>query len=98
MIGCRALNQEFAGWPGRDGESEHLVSQAGLWEIFKANVAYWVDGLCVHESMEMSETSDRQFVRLSLPSTAPWFEGYTKNPLGVLPTGQILPRRVYMNA
>lgn len=54
-----------------------------------------VDGLCVHESVEQKEDCERIFVRLSMPSAAPWFEGYTKNPLGILPTGKILPKREF---
>lgn len=64
--------------------------------MFKPNVVYWVDGLCVHESVPMVRDCDRQFSRLSMPSDAPWFEGYTVNPLGVMPSGEILPARKYM--
>lgn len=96
-IGCRAWKQDFAGTPGDDGECDHLAPQCGEPIILAANHVYWLDGLCVHESIPQQTTTDRQFVRLSLPSRAPWFDGYTKNPLGILPTGPILPRRAQMD-
>lgn len=93
--GCRAWNQFFEGWPGMEGEAEHLLGQAKdeNCTLFEPNVLYWVDGLCVHESVPFTEATQRQFVRLSLPNEGPWFEGYTVNPLGVMPTGPILPAR-----
>lgn len=96
--GCRAWNKTFTGWPQSEGECYHLADQCPEQEavLFKPNMVYWVDGLCVHESMPQLEKVDRQFVRLSLPSEGPWFEGYTENPLGIKPTGEILPRRVFM--
>jgi hypothetical protein len=98
--GCKAYNQLFDGEIGKDGECEKLISQLdkNKSEIFKEGVAYWVDGLCVHESLVQNEDCNRIFVRLSLPSKAPWFEGYTKNPLGILPTGKILPKRKFQSA
>jgi len=95
--GCIAWNQDFEGWPGWEGECDHLAGQCGVGTVFGANEVYWVDGLCVHESIPQSNPVSRQFVRLSMPSSAPWFEGYTVNPLGVLPTGEILPRRLFMD-
>jgi hypothetical protein len=53
--------------------------------------------MCVHESVPVATDTERTFVRLSMPSTAPWFEGYTVNPKGILPTGPILPRRTFMD-
>ena len=97
--GCRAWNQTFIGKPGYEGECDHLADQCnGEGTLFGAGEVYWVDGLCVHESIPMVEETARQFVRLSMPSKAPWFEGYTANPLGVMPTGPILPRRQFMEA
>ncbi len=96
--GCRAWLQPVDGIPGPDGECDHLVDQLHdeNARTFGANEVYWLDGLAVHESLPVTEAVDRQFVRLSLPSNGPWFEGYTENPLGVVPTGPILPRRSYM--
>lgn len=94
--GCRAWNKTFTGWP--KGECDHLIDQCSEDEavLFKPNMVYWVDGLCVHESMPQITQVNRQFVRLSLPSEGPWFEGYTENPLGIKPTGKILPRRIFL--
>jgi len=95
--GCRAWKGDFIGRPGYEGECDHLADQCDEGTLFEANQVYWVDGLCVHESVPQIARVDRQFVRLSMPSTAPWFEGYTVNPLGVMPTGEILPRREFMD-
>ncbi len=97
--GCKAWNQEFIGNVGLEGEADHLLSQAHeeCSVTFGANEVFWVDGACVHMSLPMKETTPRQFVRLSLPSKAPWFEGYTENPLGVSPSGPILSRRTFLD-
>jgi hypothetical protein len=97
--GCKAYNQSFDGEIGRDGECDKIANQceAAKSTIFEAGQVYWVDGLCVHESLPLSQTTNRQFVRLSMPSTAPWFKGYSENPLGIKPTGPILSRRKQMN-
>lgn len=100
LAGCKAYNQSFDGEIGRDGECDKLADQ--LIEekstVFQAGRAYWVDGLCVHESLVQPEDCERTFVRLSMPSKAPWFEGYTKNPLGIQPTGPILKPRSFQNS
>lgn len=99
-VGCRAWNQQgIVGSPGPDGEADHLKDQLldNKSELLQPNVAYLVDGLCIHESITQPQTVARQFVRLSLPNNAPWFEGYTPNTMGVLPEGPILPRRKYMD-
>lgn len=95
--GCRAWAGEFLGRPGYEGECDHLADQCDDGTLFAPNEVYWLDGLCVHESVPMVKTVDRQFVRLSMPSDSPWFDGYTVNPLGVKPTGRILPRREFMD-
>ena len=99
IVGCKAWNQEFEGALGYEGEADHLADQCKEENatLFQPNRLYWVDGLCVHESLPMLEDCDRQFIRLSMPSTAPWFEGYTENPKGIKPTGPILPRRSFMD-
>lgn len=96
--GCRVWNQEFQGQPGSEGECDHLADQCGEGELLEADEVYWMHGLCVHESLPMDEAMPRQFARLSLPSDSPWFEGYTANPLGVSPTGPVLPRRDFLGA
>lgn len=93
--GCVAYNQRFEGEAGPEGECEHLRSQChrATRTMLRAETVYWMNATCVHESLPQRAPVRRQLIRLSLPSTAPWFEGYTENPLGVRPTGPILPRR-----
>lgn len=89
---CRAYLGVIDGEPGSEGECSHLtIPNEGT--LFEANRIYWVDGACVHESLPVEKPIHRQFVRLSMPSNGPWFEGYTKNPEGILPSGEILPAR-----
>lgn len=94
--GCRAWDQVFAGRPGDEGECEHLRNQLCdecVVDLIPHTV-YWLNPLCVHESLPMNAIStQRQLVRLSFPSVAPWFEGYTENPCGIKPAGPILPAR-----
>lgn len=93
---CRAYLGVIEGVPGDEGECDHLT-MPNEGELFEAGQVYWVDGACVHESVPVTETTPRQFVRLSMPNNGPWFEGYTKNPvLDVQPTGPILPARKFM--
>lgn len=92
---CMAYPGLIAGIPGDEGECDHLVMPNDGY-LFKENTVYWVDGACVHESLPVAEQIKRQFVRLSMPNNGPWFEGYTENPTGVLPTGKILPPRQFM--
>lgn len=89
---------EFVGQPGPEGECEHLRGQCLYHVDAKPHEVRWLNGLCVHESLPMAHDTYRTFVRLSFPSTAPWFEGYTPNPFGIKPTGPILPRREFMGA
>lgn len=95
---CKAWKESLDGVPGREGECDHLVGQCRDKDsqVFQPGDVYWLDGLCMHESLPATEAIDRQFVRLSLPSNGPWFEGYTENPNGVRPTGEILPARAFM--
>lgn len=93
---CKAYLGMFEGTPGDEGECDHL-SLPNEGEVFEAGHIYWVDGACVHESMPVAEDTKRQFVRLSMPSNGPWFEGYTENPTGILPSNDILPSRKFMN-
>lgn len=91
---CKAYLGYFSEEPGPEGECGHMtLPNEG--EIFQANQVYWLDGACVHESLPVEEDTYRQFVRLSLPSNGPWFEGYTENPEGILPSNEILPKRIF---
>lgn len=98
-VGCRAYRQEFKGCPGYEGECDHLRNQCKKENeiLLEKNKVYWADGLCVHESIPMEKDTIRTMVRLSTPSNAPWFEGYTVNTKGVKPTGKILPKRKFMD-
>lgn len=89
---CKAYLGVFEGEPKSEGECDHLTLPNNG-ELFEAGEVYWVDGACVHESLPVIEETKRQFVRLSMPNNGPWFEGYTENPEGIMPTGEILPRR-----
>jgi hypothetical protein len=93
--GCRAWQQEFIGQPLPNGDCSNLAGQCipacivGL----QPNTAYWLNGMTVHEGAPFDSTAKRQFIRISMPSDAPWYVGYTENPLGVMPTGPIHPPR-----
>lgn len=98
--GCRAWNGVFQGQPGSNGDCKHLRDQAvdEAAQVLHGNRAYWCGALTVHESLPQPEAVSRQFLRLSFPSDAPWYEGYTENPLGIAPGGPVLaPRRQFMN-
>jgi len=97
--GCRAWNQMVDGEVGDEGSCDHLRDKLnGDGFVFTPNTAYWCSPYCVHESMPQAQAVKRQFIRLSMPSDCPWHEGYTENPLGVMPTGPIHPRRKYMDS
>lgn len=92
IFGCRGWAQAFEGEIGPNGECEHLAGQCGPETKMLPNRVYWCNDLAVHESVPQSFDAPRQFIRLSMPSNAPWYEGYTRNP-AVAPTGPILPAR-----
>lgn len=97
--GAVAWEQSFEGWPGPNGDCETLRSELRTEaEIpMVGGQAFWCGALTVHESLPMKEDCFRQFIRVSSPSKAPWHEGYTANPLGVLPEGAIEgPRENFM--
>jgi hypothetical protein len=97
--GCRGWRQSFDGEPGPDGDCAHLLEQGrdDARVDMEAGRLYWCGPLAVHESTPMRETGRRQFARVSMPSAAPWFSGYTPSPVGIQPTGPILPRRAGMD-
>lgn len=97
--GCR-------GWVGSlDGEAvgcggcEHLRPHLNTLEeiVMLPNRAYWCNTTALHESLPHERETRRQFLRISTPNNYPWYEGYTENPLGIHPTGNILPRREFMD-
>jgi hypothetical protein len=97
--GCKVWHQEFKGEPKVEGDCEHLREQCREENAvtLKANVLYWMNPACVHESLPMNVETRRTFVRLSLPSKCDWYEGCTPNPLGVKPVGKTSSRRRFMD-
>ena len=93
--GCAAWDQAFEGWPGPDGDCAHLVDQLrdDACVVLRPGVVYSCGPMTVHQALPMGEDCHRSFARVSMPSGAPWYEGYTENPTGVRPTGPIHPRR-----
>lgn len=89
---CKMWTGSVQGLPILDGDCEHLRDQLEHLQShsFKAGQVFWADGLCMHESYPAPACTSRQFVRISLPNNAPWFVGYTPNPLGILPSGPII--------
>ena len=92
---CSMWTGYFEGIPINDGDCMHLRDQLDSKQRFdfQAGDVVWADGLLVHESYPASHAVDRQFVRISLPNNAPWFVGYTENPLGIQPCGPIVAER-----
>lgn len=91
--GCAAYAQSFEGTPGDDGDCEALRPQCKRATPLRGGQLYACGPLTVHESLPMLEDTRRSFLRISMPSAAPWFEGYTESPVGVKPIGPVLPRR-----
>lgn len=94
-IGARGWHKVFDGEPGTEDTCEHLRPQCSRREAtyFLAGRLYYCSPFCVHESLPMTSDVERTLIRVSLPSDAPWYEGYTPNPIGILPAGEILPAR-----
>lgn len=94
-VACVAWDQYFDGWPLPDGDCSNLRDQTEnlMKVIMEPGIVYHFGPLTVHESTPVREDTRRQFVRVSMPSNAPWYEGYTKNSLGVLPTGPVHAKR-----
>lgn len=94
-VGCRGWDQHFEGHAGSNGDCAHLTSlcrkEAEI--IMEAGSVYWCNSLAVHEALPMPQITRRQFIRISMPSDAPWYEGYTENPLGIKPEGATHPAR-----
>lgn len=98
-VGCRGWRGMFQGTPKPNGDCAHMAGEcpADAAVVFQPGRVYLCSPLAVHEALPMKKTTARQFVRLSMPSDAPWYEGYTRNPLGIEPTGPIhAPRTEFM--
>jgi len=95
-FGCEAWRGVLQGARvGPDGGCERLRDRLGELERVPmlAGHLYHVSPGCLHEAVPAREPQLRQFFRLSMPSDAAWFEGYTPSPVGVMPTGPILAAR-----
>lgn len=90
---CEAYLGAFEGDPDPEGSCDHIDVSGAYKKRFSPYSVHWVDGACIHESLPVTEVTKRQFIRLSMPNNGPWFEGYTKNPSGIQPSGEILPMR-----
>ena len=86
--------QRFEGVPRQYGDCEHLREQCRSAPPLRAGVVYRLQGMTVHEAIPVHTDARRQFVRLSMPSRAGWPCSNTPNPLGVPPSGPILPARL----
>jgi hypothetical protein len=93
--GSRAWAGDFEARIGANGDCSHMKSMLRDEDAIPllGGRAYRLNETCVHEALPLPARTKRQFVRLSMPSEAPWYEGYTRNPLGVEPTGPIHPAR-----
>jgi len=100
--GCEAYHQEFHGSPIGveqsvdpiiEGNCEHLRLQCHGKLRLIPNLVYWMNSLCVHESVPLEQDTSRTFVRLSMPSACAPYEGFTENPTGVKPLLAPLPMR-----
>jgi hypothetical protein len=89
VTGCRAWAQNFDGYPHANGDCEHLREQLGKPRQLHENRVYMCGPLTVHEAIPMRRAARRSFVRLSMPNDCPWYEGYSRNPLGIEPTGPV---------
>jgi hypothetical protein len=99
-VGCQAWEQSFEAGLLPNGDCEPLRDQCQeeTRRVLNGGRLYACPGLCVHEAVPMEKTTKRQFVRISMPSDGPWYEGYTPNPLGIQPAGPIRPARTeFMN-
>jgi hypothetical protein len=92
VVGCRGWDGELSSKPGPDGDCAH-VQPSGNEVMMAANQVYWCSPLALHESLPMTAHCVRQMFRLSMPNPSPWYESCTPNPLGIQPTGKILPAR-----
>lgn len=92
---CKYWTGHVDGVPINDGDCEHLKDQLQKMteHSMKNGDVVWADGLLIHESLPTRKDINRQFIRISLPNNAPWFVGYTENPLGILPCGEIINTR-----
>lgn len=68
---CKVWKGEYSGVPGLGGDCEHLRDQFGNLEesMMKDNTVYLTNSTCIHESMPLTKTFDRQLIRITLAET-----------------------------
>lgn len=93
--GCSAWLGDFDGYPGLDGDCEHLRGElvTKREEPMMGCKVYVCGPLTVHESVPMRVDTLRTFARLSMPNACPWYEGYSENIYGIKPEGPIVRAR-----
>ena len=91
--GTRAFIQNFKGSPGHEGDCEHLRKQCKTPTVFADHEAWWCSGLLVHEGVPATASGPRQFLRISMPSDAPYHWPYTENVTGIKPITSLGPDR-----
>lgn len=87
--GCEGYQGVFDAALGDDGDCAHIDVSKATTVRMGASKLYWCSPRAIHRSLPMPRDIHRQFIRISMPSDAPWHEGYTPNPLGIMPTGPI---------
>jgi hypothetical protein len=92
-FGSIAYAGEFSGEPQKYGNCAHLRSQARDAMPMQGGFGYSLGPLTVHETVPVSRSCHRQFIRISAPSDAAWPISCTPNPTGIKPTGPIAPAR-----
>lgn len=95
ILGARGYVGTYTQRPLPNGDCAYFIEDCKRLRAvdFEAGHVYWCSPLALHEALPMEKTVRRQFARISMPSDAPWYEGYTPSPYGVLPTGPIHPER-----
>lgn len=65
IAACKVWSGQFDGEPKNNGDLSHLDLPEG--ELLPANVGYLLSPDCIHESLPMTETVERIFLRIALP-------------------------------
>ena len=77
---------------GPDGSADHLVGTL-MNKLLPPAQVVWLDPLAVHAAIPSKGDEVKQVIRLSGPSDSVWYRGYTENPLGIKPAGNIVSGR-----
>lgn len=95
---CRVYVGNLPDTPKHDGDCEHMRDQLHTMQQIdmKANEIWWVNGLCLHETMPQKTAGVRQFFRMTMPNKGDWYSEYTENPVGVKAPGNILGPRMQL--